>query len=143
MIAREAAERYVADGNNTDPEEDEKSRGGSVSQGMHPDRQAMLDNQDQRPSSTRQFHEGDDVNGSRSLQRTRKPKQSGFKKELEIARERKAQFEAKHNPREARERERRAMAKAKRPGRDVKMKLGRQGNVLLSRIKRLTDEGRI
>ena len=52
-------------------------------------------------------------------------------------------MEGKRQARETRLKERKQMSKAKRPGKDGKMKLGKQGTVLLSRIKRMADEGRI
>lgn len=73
----------------------------------------------------------------------RNPKQSRYKKEMEEAAQHKLQLEAKRKAQEAREQERRAMAKAKRPGKDGKPKLGRQGAVLLNRVRRMTEEGKI
>ena len=108
---------------------------------LHPDRQAMLDAPEipeKRPG--RQSYRDENVNGFRSRQRERRPNNSRYQKELELAGERKKQMEARNNAREARVKDRKAMAKAKRPGKDGRMKLGKQGTVLLSRVKKMADE---
>ncbi len=111
---------------------------------LHPDRQAMIDAPAPAAQSRRREAEDyEDVNGFRAQQGDRRPKQSRYRKELELAEKRKEESEAKSKAREARYKERRAMAKAKRPGKDGRMKVGRQGTVLLSRIKRMVDEGTI
>jgi type IV secretory pathway VirB10-like protein len=113
---------------------------------LHPDRQAMLDAPEEiQPDTSRRYgrRDGDDVNGFRPRRRERKPKPSKYTKELAAAEEKRAQMEAKHRAREHRDKERKAMAKAKRPGKDGKQKLGRQSNVLLSRVQRLMGEGAI
>ena len=73
----------------------------------------------------------------------RRPKQSRYKKELELGEQHRANLEAKRKAREARVKDRKAMAKAKRPGKDGKAKLGRQGTVLLNRVRRMAEEGKI
>lgn len=110
---------------------------------LHPDRQAMLDGPEPSPHQTRRDRPPEDVNGYRSQRRERKPKQSAYQKDLEAADEHRARMEGKRQARETRLKERKQMSKAKRPGKDGKMKLGKQGTVLLSRIKRMADEGRI
>ena len=112
---------------------------------LHPDRQAMLDAPEPPPErhGRNRSNLDDDVNGFRSRQKNRRPKQSRYHKEMEAAQERQKQFEERQKAREARGKERKAMAKAKRPGKDGQMKLGRQGNVLLSRVQRLMGEGSI
>ena len=117
---------------------------------LHPDRQAMLDAPDELPeepsykgSRNRWKPNSDDVNGFQPRRRERKPKPSKYTKELQAAEEKRAQFVAKQKARENRDKERKAMAKAKRPGKDGKQKLGRQSNVLLSRVQRLMGEGAI
>lgn len=108
---------------------------------LHPDRQAMVDAAETQGSREPQ---DDGREGQRGHPRDRRrPKQSRYKKELELAAQHKATMEAKQRAREAREKERKAMAKAKRPGKDGKMKLGRQATVLLQRIQRTTEEGQI
>ena len=111
---------------------------------LHPDRQAMIDAPEPTIQSRRREAEDyEDVNGFRARQKNRQPKQSRYRKEFELADQRKQQFEARNKAREARAKERKAMAKAKRPGKDGRMKVGRQGTVLLSRIKRMAEEGTI
>ncbi|KAJ9607114.1 hypothetical protein H2200_008186 [Cladophialophora chaetospira] len=111
---------------------------------LHPDRQAMLE-EEEAPDSQLYHDEKESSHrrrvGASSIQP--RSKQSGFGKEMEAATQRKAEIEAKRKAREARERDRKAMTKAKRPGKDGKIKLGRQGNILLSRIRRLTEEGKL
>ena len=109
---------------------------------IHPDRQAMLD-VPEAEHQAQQRAEYEDVNSFGSRKRERKPKQSRYKKELEVAEQRKVQMEEKQKAREARHHERRQMTKAKRTGKDGKLKLGRQGAVLLSRVQRLMGEGTI
>lgn len=124
------------------PDEDRDPQPASLE--LHPDRQAMIDAPEPTNQSRRREAEDyDDVNGFRARQKNRQPKQSRYRKEFELAEERKKQFEERAKAREARVKERKAMAKAKRPGKDGRMKVGRQGTVLLSRIKRMVDEGTI
>jgi hypothetical protein len=149
--AQEEAEREAAGedaGATTTPSEQIEA----ATMELHPDRQAMLDGPEQTevaeaPRRNRRAHnvnhDGEDVNGFHSRQRERKPKPSRYKKEIEQAQEKRAQTEARRNARQARDKERKAMAKAKRPGKDGKQKLGRQGTVLLSRVQRLVNEGTI
>lgn len=107
---------------------------------LHPDRQAMVD-----ASHARQSHSYSrrDLSLGKPRSRVRQPKQSRYQKELELGAQRRAQIESQKKATEARHKDRRAMAKAKRPGKDGKMKLGRQSTVLLSRIQRLADQGTI
>ncbi|KIW96242.1 uncharacterized protein Z519_03310 [Cladophialophora bantiana CBS 173.52] len=112
---------------------------------LHPDRQAMLERMDAGDPHL-QPDKSEAEKPSRNLytqSRKRPPKQSRYKKEIELAAHYKAALEVKRKAREAREKEHRAMAKARRPGKDGKIKLGRQGTVLLNRIRRMTDEGKI
>lgn len=104
----------------------------------------MVDAADSRDveGSKKDFHD-DQEHSSRSLPRQHRQKQSRFKKELELASQHKANIEAKQRARELRDKERRAMVKARKPGKDGKIKLGRQGTVLLNRVQRLTAEGRM
>ncbi|KIV81048.1 hypothetical protein PV11_08501 [Exophiala sideris] len=109
---------------------------------LHPDRQAMVDAAETQefPDPRKSSRQG----GHREYSKDRpRPKQSRYKKEFEMATQHKADMEAKQRAREARDRERKAMAKAKRPGKDGKLKLGRQGTVLLQRVQRLAEEGGI
>jgi hypothetical protein len=105
----------------------------------------MLDTAEVRVPNDRVRAIQTNADRSQRTERPRSPKltQSRYKKDLEVAALRRAEQEKQQKAREAHEQERRAMAKAKRPTKDGKAKLGRQGTVLLSRIQRLTDEGKI
>ena len=107
---------------------------------LHPDRQAMLEKEEESRTKTLADESTRNTDGR---PRQRGAKQSRYRKEMEAVAQRKAEVEAKHKAREAREKDRKATIKAKRPGKDGKVKLGRQGTVLLSRIRRLTEEGKI
>lgn len=96
---------------------------------MHPDRQAMIDAPEPLSAATTPRQE--------TLPRERKPRPDRFAKEKKVAAQRREDLAAKERAREEREKERFAMLKARRPGRDGKIKLGRQSQVLLSRVKRL------
>ena len=83
----------------------------------------------------------EDVNGFR--ERKRKPKLSPYTKETDLAKQRQTESEARARARQERESERRAMAKARRPDKSGKIRLGRQSKVLLSRVQRLVVESRV
>jgi hypothetical protein len=107
---------------------------------LHPDRQAMLD----RPAALAEASPHNntdmgDVNGHR--QRLRRPKRSGYLKEAEIAAQKRLEAEARQKVREEKDKDRRAMSKARRPGKDGKYKLGRQSKILLHRVERVVAEG--
>ncbi len=111
---------------------------------LHPDRQAMVDAAETRDALGPQGEGPQDRREqSQGQRRQRRPKQSAYAKEMELAAQHQASRERMRQAREAREKERKAMGKAKRPGKDGKLKLGRQGKVLLSRIQRMTEEGKI
>lgn len=107
---------------------------------LHPDRQAMVDASVARESQS-ELRRNLSVREPRS--RVRQPKQSRYQKEIELGAQRRAQIESQKQAAEARHKDRRAMAKAKRPTKDGNLKLGRQSTVLLSRIQRLAKEGNI
>lgn len=111
---------------------------------IHPERQAMLDrpeepepnlppvrNRNRKPRRERRAP--NDVN--RDVARPAR-----YEKEFAQAEEKKKQMADKQVAREKRDKERRAMTKAKKPGKDGKQKLGRQSEVLLSRVQRLVGE---
>ncbi len=110
---------------------------------LHPDRQAMLEEEQEEDLQTRRTGRISKPRGTWASIKQHRQKPSGYKKEMEAAVQRRAELEARSEARDARERDRRAMTKAKRPGKDGKVKLGRQGNVLLSRILRMTKEGKL
>lgn len=111
---------------------------------LHPDRQAMLNTPNAaKPGRPRRDNWKESGRRTDGEDRPRRPKQSSYKKEFELAAQHKANLEARGKAREAREKDRKAMSKAKRPGKDGKLKLGRQGSVLLGRIQRMAEEGKI
>ncbi|KAI9789199.1 MAG: hypothetical protein M1816_006333 [Peltula sp. TS41687] len=113
---------------------------------LHPERQRMLDDAD----------ENDDNAISETVapagpipsdRKRRQPKPSPFQKELNLAEQRKAEAEQRRLEREEarkqrlakieeRERFRRAMAKARRGGKNGQRKLGRESKVLLERVRK-------
>ncbi|KAL9114479.1 MAG: hypothetical protein Q9227_001560 [Pyrenula ochraceoflavens] len=99
---------------------------------LHPERQAMLDSTSQVQTSGDLSLEPKSFKNNR-----RKQKPSAFTKDERLARDREAERVAKVRQRREKEADRRAMAKAKKPGKDGKPRLGRQSKVLLSRVKRL------
>ena len=101
---------------------------------LHPDRQAMVDAPD--------IPLANPVPRQRRPPKERKPKPDRYAQEKVIAAQRREEMAAKQRAREEREKERQAMLKARRPGRDGKIKLGRQSQVLLSKVKRLVGEER-
>lgn len=107
---------------------------------LHPDRQAMVDAGNARES---QFESRRNPSVREPRPHTRQPRQSGYQKELEQGAQRRAQIESQKEAAEARHKDRRAMAKARRPTKDGNLRLGRQSTVLLSRIQRLANQGDI
>lgn len=116
---------------------------------LHPERQAMLDapnaeTDPANPTSPRPQRE-------RRERRPRKQRPDYYNKELAAAEqakkkaeERAAEFARRQQERERaiaeRERYRKAMAKAKEPGRDGKRKVGRESKLLLERVKKMMGE---
>jgi hypothetical protein len=111
---------------------------------LHPDRQAMLEEEETNADqSYANEHESRQYSRVKDHSKQRRAKPSGYAKEMEVGAQRKAEVEKRQKAMEARKDDRKAMSKAKRPSRDGKLKLGRQGTVLLGRIRRLTEEGKI
>lgn len=122
---------------------------------IHPSRQAMLNpsadvdsNSDDNHKEEQRQKETRDQRRDRNHSRRRRP--DYYAKELAVAERNKAKVEAKVAERARREEERARrlkerelfnlrMAKAKLPGRDGKLKLGRQGSLLLDKVKRLVE----
>lgn len=111
---------------------------------IHPDRQAMLDTDPNPNPST-------DAQPGPPRERRRRNRPDYFAKELAAAERAKAAAEARAAEAQRREEEkkrriaereryRKAMAKAKAPGRDGKRKLGRESGILLDRVKRIVGE---
>lgn len=118
--------------------EDEKESQEPVSTEPHPDRQNLIDEEEEAPAEQRR-------------PRQRRPKAVPFKKEHEQAQKRKAEAEERRRAREEAERERqrkieerdkfrRAMAKARTGGKNGQRKLGRESQPLLEKVKRLVAE---
>lgn len=119
--------------------------------GIHPERQAMLEEAEKQASNPREYRGGQrrghqnhrwqptkEENGEQPVKR-RPSKRNRYQKELAEAEQRQIREQARQQAREAREKDRRAMAKARRPGKDGKQKLGRQSNVLLNRVRKLVS----
>lgn len=106
----------------------------------HPDRQIMID---QGPRD-----ENEEREASSFERKRRKPKAITFQREQRRAEQAKAEAEARRKAieeankerqqkLEERERFRKAMAKAKTPGRDGQRKLGRESTVLLEKVRKM------
>lgn len=109
--------------------------------GLHPERQAMIDSGDStRSQAPRQ--DSSEVGGVRRKEQNfeRRLKPSRYTKEQQAAEQRRLFFEEKRKAREERDRDRQAMAKARRPDQNGKLRLGRQSHVLLSRVQRLVRD---
>ncbi|KAJ5127021.1 hypothetical protein N7448_007800 [Penicillium atrosanguineum] len=109
-----------------------------ASLGLHPDRVTMLNEPEPEPVPTpapRPRRPRED--GKRQ---SRPPKPSAFTKEMEIAEKRKQAAEARQREREAKQKDREATLRAKRPDQFGKRRLGRESNVLLSRVQRMVGQ---
>ncbi|KAI0012976.1 hypothetical protein F4779DRAFT_566444 [Xylariaceae sp. FL0662B] len=117
---------------------------------LHPARQAMLD-QDEEPEPSSPPPPSSDRPPRPRKQRQRKP--GYFDKAVADAERKKAEAEARaqeitrrneeRNRKIAeRERFRRAMVKARAPGRDGKRRLGRESGLLLEKVKKMVGEGK-
>jgi hypothetical protein len=104
---------------------------------LHPDRVTMLNEPEPAPEPAPRPQRRPREDGKRP---SRPPKRSAFTKEMEIAEKRKQAAEARQREREAKQKDREAMARAKRPDRFGKRRLGRESNVLLSRVQRMVGE---
>ena len=103
---------------------------------LHPSRQAMLNPSEQRET----YIESTMANSEATQQRTRPRKRPQFSKEAELGEQKRRAVEVRKKQSHEREKDRRAMLKAKRKNKDGKVKLGRQSKVLLNRVKRMTAE---
>ncbi|KAK2764316.1 hypothetical protein FQN54_009008 [Arachnomyces sp. PD_36] len=103
---------------------------------LHPARQAMLDAPPPEPESTRPERKNNAPPNRRERPK-RKPKPSPFAKEMELVEKRRQEAAAKRKAREVREKDREAMARAKRPDQFGKRRLGRESKVLLDRVQRI------
>lgn len=130
---------------------------------IHPDRQAMLDapevytapggqsnrqpKRKERAPRGRKSMGDEESNanlsklgerGSRQQRDVDRPVR--YQKEFAQAEEKKAQEVARQKVQQQRHKERKAMMKARKPGKDGMPKLGRQSDILLSRVKRLVGK---
>lgn len=128
----------------------------AATQEMHPDRLARLDEPDveqvpepavrarkrrKQPEQTGANTEIQAESGTRkerSVQDVTRP--ARYQEDFAQAEHNKLQHEERKRIREQRDKERRAMTKARKPGRDGRPKLGRQSDVLLSRVQRLVAQ---
>ncbi|KAI0186033.1 hypothetical protein EV127DRAFT_439939 [Xylaria flabelliformis] len=149
-------------GDNISDREDEDREGGSEppSPQIHPQRQAMLDDDDDdglenAPRETTKDNDDDDKPAEDEQRQRRrehsnrqKRKPGYFDKALTVAERKKAEAAeraAEQARREAerqrkteeREHFRRAMAKARKPGRDGQRRLGRESGILLEKVKKM------
>ncbi|ERF70301.1 hypothetical protein EPUS_06342 [Endocarpon pusillum Z07020] len=122
-------------------QEPETSSAQPASLDLHPDRQAMLDRP--APSVNAPRHSKDDTDDVSERRRRARPKRSSYSKETQMAEQRQLEAEARRMVREEKDRERRAMLKARRPDRDGRYRLGRQSKILLHKVKRLVEEGKV
>ena len=120
--------------------------------GMHPDRQAIFDEDPEGDASRQASRDEADSDVSRQpherQSRKRQTKVAPFHKESQVAARRKAEAEARRHQRdedearrqrrlEERERTRKAMARARTGGKNGQRKLGRESRVLLDKVRRL------
>ncbi|KAI2629352.1 hypothetical protein GGS21DRAFT_219006 [Xylaria nigripes] len=121
---------------------------------IHPEREAMLGNddgkfrEDQSSNSTQTPEQQKQQQGKQPRRQKKKP--GYFDKALTVAERKKAEAAeraAEQERRDAerqrkteeRERFRRAMAKARKPGRDGQRRLGRESGILLEKVKRMVN----
>lgn len=106
---------------------------------LHPERQAMLDTSAGLAEKPR--HNSTEV-GTRNEHghSARGPRRSTYLKESQMAEEKRLEAKARQSLREERDKDRRAMSKARRLDKDGKYRLGRQSKVLLHRIERIIAE---
>ncbi|KAL4934587.1 uncharacterized protein BDV17DRAFT_249616 [Aspergillus undulatus] len=124
-LKREEEEQERQNGNEKEAEPE------PASLELHPDRQRMLDSDTKTPT------QGE---GQGAGRKNKRQKRGAFAKELEIAEKRRLAIEKKREQREFRARDREAMARARRPDQNGKRRLGRESQVLLSRVQRMVGE---
>ncbi|KAJ5883564.1 uncharacterized protein N7473_010450 [Penicillium subrubescens] len=118
----------------TAEEENTEDKPEPASLELHPDRIAMMNEPEPAPEpAPRPERRPRD-------RRERRPKPSAFSKEIEVAEKRKQAAEARQRAIEAKQKDREAMTRAKRPDQFGKRRLGRESNVLLSRVQRMVGQ---
>jgi len=106
---------------------------------LHPDRLAMLNDPQPEPELERKPR-SERAQNRREGGRNKKGKRTAFDKEMEIARRRKEEADRRREQKEFKQKYREAMAKARRPDRNGKKRLGRESTVLLSRVQRMVGQ---
>lgn len=127
---------YATAENDGTQDETQGENGQSTTLDLHPDRIAMLNEPAPEPApkpERRPRNEGG--NG-----RERRPKPSAYSKEIEIAEQRKQAAEARRKQIEAKQLDREAMARARRPDQSGNRRLGRESTVLLGRVQRMVSQ---
>lgn len=119
---------------------------------LHPERQAMLDGDvlETAPLETKEDQQTHDAQTQKQRQRPSrfKKKPGYFDKALTIAEQKKAEVAERaaeqarreaewKRKREDRERYQRAMAKARKPGRDGQRRVGRESGLLLEKVRKM------
>ncbi|KAI0882774.1 uncharacterized protein GGS22DRAFT_168694 [Annulohypoxylon maeteangense] len=139
-----AAEQASSKPETTGGTEDADATEAPPSPQLHPERQAMLDEEEEQPEVTSQPRSGD-----RPRRRKQHPRKPGyFDKASADAERKKAEADARAQEIERRneernskiaerERFRKAMAKARKPGRDGQRRLGRESGLLLEKVKKM------
>ncbi|KAJ5291625.1 hypothetical protein N7478_000876 [Penicillium angulare] len=108
---------------------------------LHPDRVAMLNEPAPAPAPAPEPKPKAEWRPRQEGQRReRKPRESAFKKEMEIAEQRRKFAEAREKERDAKVKEREAMIRAKRPDQFGKRRLGRESKALLDRVQRIVGQ---
>ncbi|KAI1094859.1 hypothetical protein F5B19DRAFT_443725 [Rostrohypoxylon terebratum] len=121
---------------------------------LHPERQAMVDDEEGEEEEEQQEPLSHTQSGDRPRRRKQHPRKPGyFDKASADAERKKAEAEARaqeiqkrneeRNRKIAeRERFRKAMAKARKPGRDGQRRLGRESGILLEKVKKMVGDAK-
>jgi hypothetical protein len=128
----------------TEPEE-------PASLDLHPDRQALIDAAGDEPKEPQEPQEPSAAKFVPRLPRQQWSKPNPYARESQEAKKRREDTEAREQAYQKadlerkkkmqdRDRMRRAVANARKPGRDGKKKLGREGAVLLEKIKKMIGD---
>lgn len=99
----------------------------------HPSRVAMMNEPSPEPAPKPERR----PRANDEKRRERKPRPSAFSKEMDFAEHQKRAAEARRKERDAKQKDREDMARAKRPDQFGKRRLGRESKVLLGRVQRL------
>ncbi|KAI1459325.1 hypothetical protein F4805DRAFT_421164 [Annulohypoxylon moriforme] len=143
-----AAEQASSKPETTGNTEDADAAEAPPSPQLHPERQAMLDeDEEEQPDTPSQPQ-----SGNRPRRRKQHPRKPGYFDKASVDAERKkAEVEARTQEIEKRneernrkiaerERFRKAMAKARKPGRDGQRRLGRESGLLLEKVKKMVGD---